>query len=142
MIGWRIEKVGFGDPRLPEGSKGVALPTGEILYTTPEVLGHELAHVSMRHSQTYRKGMPRGDIMFWQEVDANVLALLRSRFDPDYLAQLELFFDELQAEKDERLFYSKKSVSRLAKKGFITSNEAVKARERLERHYLGGGFGV
>ena len=73
--------------------------------------------------------------MFWQEVDANILALIRSKFDLDYLAQLESFFDEIQANEGERLFYSKKSVSRLLKKGFITPREVVASRSHLEQHY-------
>lgn len=128
---WKIERVPPGDPRLPKGSKGIALPTGEVLYTTPASRQHELAHVQLGHLEKWKHRQPRGDIHFWQEVDANVYALIKSHFDPNYQELLNSFWDELSASKPDQLFYARKSISRLLKRGHITTPEALTAR-----HYL------
>jgi len=130
-----IKKVLPTDPRLPEGSKGIALPNGEVLYTTPETLGHELAHVKLGHPEKWKHGEPRGDVMFWQEMDAYVYSLIMTHFDGGYQALMDSFFDECKAKNSERLFYTRKSVSRLLKRGAINLSEATAARSYLIGRY-------
>ncbi|KKK79378.1 hypothetical protein LCGC14_2834130 [marine sediment metagenome] len=79
---WRVELVGEEDSRLGGAMGIVRARAREVLATSAGVLGHELAHVRMGHPQTYLKGHgPRGDVGFWQEIDAQVLSVIKSGFD-------------------------------------------------------------
>ena len=107
--------------------------TKTVYYDRPSVLAHELAHVKLGHATT-RWIHLRGDVQFWAEMDAQLYPIIKYR-NEEQVELLDWYQSELAAPNSDMLYYTRKSVSRLLKKGHITSHEANWARMWLREKY-------